>query len=306
MIRRFNVLAALAALAVAASVVPALRAQTNPNAPTTPTTAPAKTLGRVEKEDIPKDEKKTQPKIEKASVNPTGDQVAELVLLISVGNREILKQLRRNGVERGQMTRATADGRTEEITYEQRFVRGETSDKDKIRLDQKTPAAEYALVYNTGQVWGVINNTAFTPREEVAASFESRRRHGIDALLRYKEDGATVTFVNKDKQKNIDMWVIDLTDKDKQTTRYYVSVRTGNVLALEYEETPPGASAPIKYRRTFHDYRRAQGTAFPYRSVLYQNDKQIEETRVLTVTYGIRMDDSYFQNPQTAVNSNQF
>ncbi len=310
MIRRLNVLVALLAFAFAAGLAPRLQAQTNPNTPTTPTTtAPAKTLGHVEKDDIPKDEKKTQPKLEKASVIPTGDQVAELVLLVTTNSaapREVLKQLRRNGVERGSMTRALADGRTEDGTYEQRFVRGETSDKDKIRLDQKTPVAEYALVYNTGQVWGVINGTAFTPREEASASFLARTRHGIDALLRYKENGSTVAFVNKDKQKNIDLWIVDLTDKDKHTTRYYVSVRSGNVLALEYEETPPGASAPVKYRRTFHDYRRAQGTAVPYRTVLYENDRQIEETRVLTVTYGIRMDDSYFQNPQTATNSNQF
>jgi hypothetical protein len=38
----------------------------------------------------------------------------------------------------------------------------------------------------------------------------------------------------------------------------------------------------------------------PYRTVLYENDKQIEETRVLSVTYGVRMDDTYFQNPQAA------
>ena len=35
-------------------------------------------------------------------------------------------------------------------------------------------------------------------------------------------------------------------------------------------------------------------------TVLYADDKQLEETRVLTVTYGIRMDDTFFQNPQTA------
>ena len=305
MIRRVNVLAALAALSVAAGLAPCLRAQTNPNTPTAPATAPSKTLGRVDKADIPKNEKKTQPKLDKASVVPTGEQVAELVLLVTAGTRDVLKQIRRNGVERGSITRLGADGRTEEITYEQRFVRGESSDKDKIRLDQKTPATEYALVFNAGQVWGIINGTAFTPREEASANFLSRTRHGLDALIRYRENGSTVTYVNKDKQKNIDMYVIDLTDKEKHTTRYYVSMRTGNVLALEYEDKPPGAAAPNKYRRTFHDYRRAQGTLVPYRSVLYENDRQVEEARVLTITYGIKMDDSYFQNPQTAANGGQ-
>ncbi len=299
MIRRFNVLSAVAPLVLLASLAPCLQAQTNPNSPNTPPTPPAKTLGRVDKEDIPKEEKKTQPKIDRANFTPTAEQVAELVIL-ATGSRNVLKQIRRNGVERGQMTRVVSEGRIEAVTYEQRFVQGETAEKDKIRLDQKTPASEFALVYNGGQLWGVINGTSFAPRQETAAGFLMQTRHGLDALLRYKENGSTIAFVSKDKQKNIDLWIIDLTDKEKHSTRYYASSRTGHVLALEYEETPPGADQSVKYRRTFHDYRITQSTLVPYRTVLYANDKQTEETRILTVTYGVKMDDSYFQNPQAA------
>ncbi len=299
MSRRFNVLSAVAPLVLLASLVQCLQAQTNPNAPNAPTTPPAKTLGRVEKEDIPKEEKKTQPKFDRNNFTPTADQVAEYVIL-ATGSRNVLKQIRRNGVERGQVTRVGTEGRIEAVTYEQRFVQGETADKDKIRLDQKTPANEFALVYNGGQVWGVINGTSFAPRQETTAGFLMQARHGLDALLRYKENGSTITFVSKDKQKNIDLWLLDLTDKEKHTTRYYVSSRTGHVLALEFEETPPGADLPVKYRRTFHDYRITQSTLVPYRTVLYANDKQTEEMRILTVTYGVKMDDSYFQNPQAA------
>jgi hypothetical protein len=301
-IRRINTFTSIAVLALLASLAPNLRAQTNPNTGTQTVVPPARTLGHVDKEDIPKEQKKGPVKIDKNAA-PTAEGVAEAVIFAtapSANARAVLKQIRRNGVEHGQLTRTTADGRTEEVTYDQRFVHGDTTAKDKIRIDQKSPANEYALVYNEGQVWGVINGTAFAPRQEATASFLSHNRHGLEALLRYKEDGSTVTFVNKDKQKNIDLYVIDLTDKDKNTTRFYVSAKTWHVLALEYEETPPGADKPIKYRRTFHDYRYVQNTLVPYRTVLYADDKQMEETHVLTITYGIRMDDTYFQNPQAA------
>jgi hypothetical protein len=36
--------------------------------------------------------------------------------------------------------------------------------------------------------------------------------------------------------------------------------------------------------------------------VLYANGKQIEETRIQTVTYGVKMDDSYFKSPEAAAN----
>jgi hypothetical protein len=240
--------------------------------------------------------------------NPTAEQVAEIVIAIYGGNygRQMLNQVRRNGVENGRITRTTKEGQSEEVTYEQRFVHGESFSKDKIRIDQKTPSMEYALVYNAGQIWGIINGTPFTPREDTTHDFLASSYHGIDALLRYKENGSTLAYVARDKQKNIDLWIIDLKDKENRKTRYYVSANpdvrlTGRVLWLEYEE-PGAAGEAVKYRRTFHEYRFAQNTLVPYRSVLYAGERQLEEVRVNTVTYGVKMDDTYFQNPQSASN----
>lgn len=240
--------------------------------------------------------------------NPTAEQVAEIAIAVYGGNfgRAMLNQVRRNGVEDGRITRTNAQGQPEEVTYEQRFVRGESFAKDKIRVDQKTPAMEYALVYNAGQIWGIINGTPFTPREDAAHDFLAPSYHGIDALLRYKENGSTLAYVSRDKQKNIDLWIIDLKDKENRQTRYYVSANpdprlVGRVLWLEYEE-PNAAGEQVKYRRTFGEYRLAQNTLVPYRSVLYAGDRQLEEVRINSVTYGVKMDDTYFQNPQSASN----
>ena len=273
-------------------------AQTTPQ-PAVPTPTPAVKV-----------DKKVQPITGKEAKMPTAEQVAETVILIygGGGGRQVLGQIRRNGVERGKVTRTATDGRIEEISYEQRFVRGETAGKDKIRVDQKMPTMEYALIFNEGRIWGLINGAAFTPKQEVTAEFISQAEHGIDALLRYKENGSTLAFVGKEKMKGLDLWVLDLTDKDKKsTTRYYISAnpdirKTARVLWLEYEATPPDATAPSKYRRTFHDYLYSQNTLVPFRSVLYKDDKQVQEARVLTVTYGIKMDDSFFANPEAAAN----
>ena len=254
-------------------------------------------------------DKKIQPVTGKETKMPTAEQVAETVILIygGGGGRETLNQIRRNGVERGKLTRTASDGRVEESSYEQRFVRGETTGKDKIRVDQKMPTMEYALVFSEGRIWGIINGTAFTPKQDATAEFISQAQHGIDALLRYKENGSTLALIGKEKLKGLDLWVLDLTDKDKTRTRYYISAnpdirKTARILWLEYEETPPEGGAPSKYRRTFHDYRYSQNTLVPFRSVLYRDDKQVQEARVQTVTYGIRMDESFFQNPEAAAN----
>ena len=227
----------------------------------------------------------------------TAEQVAESTIFI-YGSRPVLEQIRRNGVERGRITRTTTDGRTEEATYERRFVRGESSVKDKIRLDQKMPTMEYSLIYGDGRLWGIINGTAFTPREETSKAFLSQQRHSIDTLLRYKENGSTLDLVGKEKQKGLELYVLDLTDKDQQKTRYYISTRTLHVRWLEYEEAPSPGLAPVKYTRKFHDYRYAQNTLIPYRTVLLEDGKQTLESRILNVTFGIKLDDALFKNPE--------
>jgi len=245
-----------------------------------------------------KEEAKKEAKPQKGG-ELTGEQVAELVVF-AFGARERLQQIRRLGVERGRLTRAAEDGRSEQIDYIRHFKRGDSYEKDKIRLDQRKPSLEYSLVFNEGKIFGLLRGSTFTPRQEDVTTFLSDRVHGIDTLLRYKESGATVKYVGKENQKGLEMWVIDLTDKEKNTTRFYVSSKTWRVLWLEFEETPAGERAPVKFRRTFHDYRVVQSTFVPYRSVFYAGDKQVEESQIMTVTYGLKVEDDIFRGPEAA------
>jgi uncharacterized membrane protein YkoI len=223
----------------------------------------------------------------------TAEQVVESVILI-YGSRPALEQIRRNGVEHGKITRTNSDGAIEEADYERRFIRGENLDKDKIRLDQKLPTMEYSLIYRDGKLSGVINGATFTPKQDATTSFISQHHHSIDSLLRYKECGSTITLSGKEQQKGLELYVVELTDKENRKTRFYISARTLRVLWLEYEEGVPGG-VPVKYVRKFLDYRAVQQTLAPYRTVLFEDGRQSQETRVLTITYGVKVSDSIFQ-----------
>jgi len=67
---------------------------------------------------------------------------------------------------------------------------------------------------------------------------------------------------------------------------------------LEYEEAPVRGATPVKYTKKFMDYRVVQQTLVPYRTVLLEDGREIQETRLLTVTYGSKVDDSIFKNPE--------
>ena len=229
----------------------------------------------------------------------TAEQIVESVIAIA-GTRPGLTQIRKTGLENGRMSRMTPEGRPEEVRYQRRFIAGDKFEKDKIRLDQKTPQAEFTLIKNGERIFGIINGSPFAPRAETTAEFLSQQTHSIEALLRYKENDSKLASAGKDKQQGIDVYVIDITDKANNKTRYFISVKSLRVLWLEYDETVPGQSAPVKFMKRFYDYRIAQGTWFPYRTVTYIDGKQTIETRVLTITYGVKTEDSVFQHPDAS------
>ena len=294
MLRSISPLIALCMILTGAAVCP-LKAQDRPAGKDKPPTQekaplPAKTQSQ----------EKTPPT---PSKTPTAEQVAEAVIF-AYGSRGVLDQIRHNGVERGRITRTTAEGRAEEASYERRFIRGADATKDKVRVDQKMPNMEYSLIYGEGRLWGIINGASFTPRQDAVDSFMSQYWHSIDALLRYKENGSTPVYVDRVKQKGLDIYVIDVTDKEKRRTRYYISAKTLHVLWLEYEEVPDAGGAAVKYTRKFSDYRPIQNTLLSYHSVLLADDKQVQETRISSVTFGLKLEDSIFQNPDAQASSN--
>lgn len=287
MFRLFFALIALSTLAIVVSLPGAHRvaaAAQDTRPPQAPDAKPQET---------PKPVETAKPQ---GDVKFTAEQIVESVILV-YGSRPALEHIRRYGVERGKITRYNAEGNPEEANYERRFVRGENLEKDKIRLDQKLPTMEYSLIYDDGKLWGIINGAAFTPRQDATADFISQHHHSIDSLLRYKECGSTVTLIGRDQQKGLDLYVLDLVDKEKRKTRFYISARTLRVLWLEYDDGLPGGIA-VKYMRKFLDYRVVQQTLVPYRIVLSADGRESQETRVLTITYGVKVSDSVFKNPE--------
>jgi len=223
--------------------------------------------------------------------NLTAEQVAETTILIYgyPTGREKLNQIRKTTIERGKISTVSADGQTDQANYQRWILRGSNLDKEKIRFDQELPNAKYALIYDGAKLFGVYNESVFSPREDAAKSFNHQVWHGLEALLRYKENESKIELGGRDKVAGVDYYKLDVTDKQNRKTRFYISAKSFYVKRLEYEDDG------TKYQRKFYDYNYAQGTLVPFRTVLLANDKQIEETRTLTITFGQKVGEDMFQ-----------
>ena len=221
----------------------------------------------------------------------TAENVAESAILIYGGflGREHLNQIRKTTYERGKTTIVNAQGQTEKANYERWVQRADSLDKEKIRFYQEYPSTRYAMVYSNDKIFGIYNDAVFAPRDELVKSFENQIWHGLEALLRYKENGSTLSLDGKEKIMGVEFYRLDVTDKQNRQTRFFISAKSFRVMHLEYTE------AGIKYVRKYYDYNYAQGTLVPFRTVLWAGDKQVEETEVLIMSFGMRLDDALFK-----------
>jgi len=268
-------------LLCAAFAVPAF-AQTYPAAP------PAK-------QEPAKPETKKQelaPKAKDAKFVATAENVAEAVIVVygGLGGRKTLDQIRKTAIERGKMSLVNAQGQTEPVNYVLQTIRGDSIDKEKIRIDQEYPSISYSLVRADDKTFGLYNETVFSPREDATRLFEDRIFHGLEALLRYKENGSTLDLAGHEKIMGVDYYFIDVTDKAGRKTRFYVSSKLYRVMIVDYEE------GGVKYRRRYYDYNYAQGTLVPFHTTLTADGKLIEDSQISTVTFGQKVDDELFKS----------
>lgn len=260
--------------------------------PTATPVAAAKISGKPTKKEK-QDGKQKDADAAAAAKNPNAEQIAESTVVIygGLGGRNKLNQIRKTSVERGRISVVGADGKTEQSSYERWIMRSSDSlSKERIRFEQESPNARYALIYAGDKIFGFYNDAVFTPSEGASKAFENEIWHGLEALLRYKENGSTVALGGREKTLGVDFYLLDVTDKQNRKTRFYISTKTFRVMMLEYTD------GGTKYQRRFYDYNYAQGTLVPFRSVLFAGEKQIEETAVKTITFGQKVEESIFQD----------
>ena len=219
----------------------------------------------------------------------TAEQVADTSSFIYAGGRGELDPVRKTSSERGKSKITAADGQVESLSYQRFVIRGETLPKERIRLDQELPTAKFSLVFSDEKTVGIFNNTIFTPRQDAVNTFENQIFHGLDALLRYRSNESKIELAPQEKIYGVDYYVVDLTDKQGRKTRFYISAKSYRVMMLTYDD------AGVRYRRRFYDYNYAQGALVPFRTVLWANDKKVEETEIGTITFGQKVDEELFK-----------
>ncbi len=224
------------------------------------------------------------------------EEIAERALL-SYGGRDALYSIQRNGIYRALLKLHTPTGIQEGKTVT-KFIRKPKLIEDLVTLELELPDLTYTLTFDGKAVWSTQNRTARTPTEQEIRAFRGAHQHHYEALLRYKESDAKLELVGSNKIGTLDLDLIQMTSASGVTTVYEISRRSGHILYLNYEETPVGATTPIKYRLYFKDFRVIQNTLIPYETQVFQDGKLIEERKIVESVFNVQLEEKAFQSEE--------
>ncbi len=229
----------------------------------------------------------------KAEKIPKPEEVAERAIM-AYGSRAAVYAVQRNGTLRALVKFMSADGTREGKTVT-KFIRKEKLKDDLRIVDLDLPGTRYVLGFDGKETWNIHDGEIQKLSDEVIKAFHVAHAHSYESLLRYKENEGKLEYVANTKLGNLEMDIVDLVLPDGVRTRYEVSRKSGRILYLSYEEKANPQAVPSKFRLYFKDFHVIQNTLLPYITMVYQNDKLIEERKIVEAVFNVQIKDDAFK-----------
>ncbi len=231
----------------------------------------------------------------KAEKTPTVDKLVEFAIA-SYGGRNAVFQVQKNGIIKNNLKLINGENIREGRTVT-KFIRKNKLLEDLIILEIELPDTKFTMGFDGEKTWATNNGERTELSPELSAAFRTSYAHSYEALLRYKEDGSKIEYVETKKIASLEVDTIDLTTAEGAKTRYEVSRRSGKILYLEYETTPATPDAkPNKYRLHFQDFKIVQNAVvIPYKTLVYENGVKVEERNVIEAAFNVQLEEKIFK-----------
>jgi hypothetical protein len=236
-----------------------------------------------------------------AQKNPRAEEVVERTIN-AYGSRAALYTVQHNGILRGLITLMGAEGKREGKTTT-KFIRKPLLTDDLLVIEVELSDTKFTIGYDGKQTWTLHNGEPQEPSPETVAAFRAAHLHSYEALLRYKENNAKLEYVRSDRLGPIEWDVIDLVAPDGSRTRYEISRRTSHIMYLEYESKSSAQAQPSKYRLHFTDFRVIQNTLVPFKTLVFENGRQVEDRRLVEAAFNVQLEEKAFQSEKAGKDS---
>ncbi len=218
--------------------------------------------------------------------------------LAAIGGRDTISKLQ-SRMETGTMT-LSMQGAEVAGTIE---VYNKVPNKTRvlIKLDLSAMgAAEMTIDQRCDGETGFQINTLQGDKEITGNQLQNMRNAQFPSpLLNYKETGAKVEVVGKEKIDGRDMIVLQYTPKTGSASRQYFDPETFLITRIVMKMDIPELGGEIEQTTDLSDYRDTDGIKLPFKSKI-TNPMQLMTITLSKIEHNKPIDDAMFSKPATA------
>lgn len=165
---------------------------------------------------------------------------------------------------------------------------------DRMRTDTTTPMGEMSQILNGDQAWMVSPQGTMPVPAQMADELTANLWRNVAYLFAYgDQEGLVVQHLGTEDVEGVKTEVLLVTPEDSKSLKLYLDAGTMVPMKLTYQGM--GMMGPAKTEEIFSDFRDVSGVRLPFKSVIYQDGKRVQETHISEILINIPVDESRFE-----------
>lgn len=156
-------------------------------------------------------------------------------------------------------------------------------------------------IYNNGRAWITRHSPAGNSSSAIIDSAELGRMKEAStvtwALMDYKARGHRVELLGQEITAGVEAWKIKLVNNDTRETNYYFISKT-NYEILKMESETEADNGSVKEETWYYEPRSINNLKFFMKSVVKEDGRVIQETRIKSIKLDLPLDEKIFDLPK--------
>ena len=166
---------------------------------------------------------------------------------------------------------------------------------DRMRLDTSAPMGQMSQILNGDQAWGVAPGVSRPAPPQQVQEMKENLWHNIVYLFKHADQqGLTAQYLGGEEVDGQKCEVILITPPGMKGFKLFLNSETMMPAQMQYQAMSP-SGAPASTVTSLSDFRGVEGMILPFKSVVSQDGKEVQEITINEILVNPEIDESQFR-----------
>ena len=165
---------------------------------------------------------------------------------------------------------------------------------DRMRLNISAPMGQMSQILNGNQAWGVAPGASRPAPPQQVQEMKENLWHNIVYLFKHAgQQGLTAQYLGGEEVDGQKCEVILITPPGMKGFKLFLNSETMMPAQMQYQAMSP-SRAPASTVTSLSDFRGVEGMILPFKSVVSQDGKEVQEITINEILVNPEIDESQF------------